>query len=94
MLTVVAEEILGKGTVEDVAKLFGHLQIGSDIDAEPLEFVGLVAGADAEHQAPVRQRVGGCDLGQQSRRVIERQDDDRGAELDLFGNRGAVGDEH
>ena len=54
MLTVVAEEILGKGAVEDVAKLFGHLQIGFNIDAEPLEFVRLVAGADAEHQAAVR----------------------------------------
>jgi hypothetical protein len=94
MLTVVAEEILGKGTVEDFAKLFGHLQIGFDIDTEPLEFVGLVAGADAQHQAPVRQRVGGCDLGQQPRRVIERQDYHRGAEPDLFGNRGAVGDQH
>ena len=94
MLAVVAEEILGKGTVEDVAELLGHLQIGFDIDAEPLEFVGLVAGADAEHQAPVRQRVGGCDFGREPRRVVERQDHDRGAEPDLFGDRGAVRDQH
>src|SRR5690242_5106717 len=53
MHTDVAEEIVGKGRVEDVAKLFGHLQIGFDIDAEPLQFVRLVAGADAEHQAPI-----------------------------------------
>jgi hypothetical protein len=49
-----------------------HLQIDFDIDAEPLEFVGLVAGADAEHQATVRQRVGGCDLGREPRWVVER----------------------
>jgi hypothetical protein len=85
---------VGKGTVEDVAKLFGHLQIGFDIDAEPLEFVRLVAGADAEHQAPIRQRVGGCELSQEPRRVVERQDDDRGAEPDLFGDRGAVRNQH
>ncbi len=94
VLAVIAEEVLGKGTVEDVAELFGHLQIGFDIDAEPLEFVGLVAGADAEHQAPVRQRVGSCDLGREPCRVVERQDDDRGAEPDLFGNRGAMRDQH
>jgi hypothetical protein len=94
MLAIVAEEILGKRTVEDFAEFFGHLQIGSDVDAEPLEFVGLVAGADAQHQAPVRQRVCGRDLGQQPRRVIERQDDDRGAEPDLLGDRGTVGDQH
>ena len=69
MLAVVAEEILGEGTVEDVAEFLGHLQVGFDIDAEPLEFVGLVAGADAEHQAPVRERVGGCNLGRKPRRV-------------------------
>jgi hypothetical protein len=40
MLTVVAEEILGKGMVDDVAKLIRHLQVGFDINAEPLEFVG------------------------------------------------------
>jgi plasmid stability protein len=39
-------------------------------------------------------RVGGCDLGQQPRRIVERQDDDRGAESDLFRNRGTVGDQH
>ena len=94
MLTVVAEEILGKRTVEDVAEFFGHLQIGFNVDTEPLEFVGLVTGAHAEHQAPVRQRVGGCDLGQEPRRVIKRQDYHRGAEPDLFCNRGAVGDQH
>ena len=94
MLAVVAEEIVGKGTVEDVAKLFGHLQIGFDIDAEPLEFVGLVAGADTEHQAPVRERVGGRNLGRKPRRVVERQHDDRGAEPDLLGDRGAVRNHH
>src|SRR5437660_177064 len=55
MLTVVAEEILGKGTVENVAKLFGRLQVGFDIDTKPLEFMGLVAGADAQHQASVQK---------------------------------------
>jgi len=94
VLAVVAEEILRKSTVEDVAELFGHLQVGLDIDAESLEFVGLVARADAQHQAPVRQRIGGRDLGRQPRRVVKRQDDDRGAEPDLFGDRGAVCHQH
>jgi hypothetical protein len=94
VLAVVTEEILGKGAVEDVAELFGHLQIGSDIDAKPLEFVGLVAGADTEHQAPVRQRVGGCDLGREPRRIVEWQDDDRSAEPDSFGDWGAMRDHH
>jgi hypothetical protein len=52
VFTVVAEQIFGKGASEDVAKLLGQLQVGFDIDAEPLECVRLVAGADAEHQAP------------------------------------------
>ena len=94
MLAVVAEEILGKGEIEDVAELLGHLEIVFDVDAEPLEFVGLVAGADAEHQPPVRQRVGGRDLGGEPRRVVERQDHDRGAEPDLLRDRGAVRDHH
>ena len=94
VLAVVAEEILGEGTIEDVAEFLGHLQIGFDIDAEPLEFIGLVAGADTEHQAPVRERVGGRNLGGEPRRVVERQDDDRGAEPDFFGNRGAVRNHH
>jgi len=94
VLALVAEEIPGEGAVEDVAELCGHLEIGLDVDAEPLEFVGLVAGADAEHQAPVRQRVGGGDLGREPCRVVERQDHDRGAEPDLLSNRGAVRDHH
>jgi len=91
---IVAEEILGEGTVEDVAELLGHLEIGVDVDTEALELIGLVAGADAKHQAPVRQRVGGGDLGREPGRVVERQDDDRGAEPDPLGNRGAVRDHH
>jgi len=57
VFAVVAEEILRKSTVEDVAELFGHLQIGLDIDTEPLEFVGLVARADAEGR-PISFGVG------------------------------------
>ena len=94
VLAVVTEEILGKGAVEDVAELLGHFQIGFDIDAKPFKFVGLIASADAQHQAPVRQRVGGRDFGCEPRRVVERQYDDRGAEPDLFRYRAAMGDQH
>ena len=94
VFTVIAEEILGEGAVEDVAEFLGHLQIVFDIDTEPLEFVGLVAGADAEHQASIRQRVGGRDFSREPCRVVERQDDDGGAEPNLFGDRGTVRDDH
>jgi hypothetical protein len=32
---VITEKVLGKGPVEDVAELFGHLQVGFDVDPEP-----------------------------------------------------------
>ena len=49
MLAVVAEKVLREGAVEDFTELFGHLEIGFDVDAKPLEFIGLIAGADAQH---------------------------------------------
>jgi hypothetical protein len=94
VLAVVAEKILREGAVEDFTEFFGHLEIGFDIDAEPLEFVGLISGADSEHQSPARQRVGSGNFGRKARRVIERQDNDCSTEPNLLRNRGTMRDEH
>ena len=94
VLAVVAEELPAEGQVEDVAELVGHFEILGDVDAEPLEFVGLIAGADAEHQSAIRQRVGGGDLGGEPSRVVQGQYHDRGAEPDPFGDRGAMRHHH
>jgi hypothetical protein len=44
-----------------------------DVDAEPLEFVGLITGADAEHQSTVRQCVGRGDFGGEPSGVVQGQ---------------------
>ena len=90
VLAVVAEEIPAESEVEDVAELVRHLEVLLEIDAEALEFVGLVTGADPEHEPPVRQGVGRGNLGEQARRVVQRHDDHGGAEPDLLRHRRAV----
>ncbi len=94
VLALVAEEIPAEGQVEDVAELVGHFEILGDVGAEPLEFVGLVPGADAEHQSAIRQCVGRGDFCGEPGRVVQGQDHDRGAEADLFGDRGAMRHHH
>jgi len=70
VLAVVAEEVSAEGQVEDVAELVGHLEIPGDVDAEPLEFVGLITGADPERQSAIRQGVGRGDFGGEPSRVV------------------------
>jgi hypothetical protein len=71
VLAVVAEEISAEGQVENVAELVGHFEVLDDVDAEPLEFVRLIAGADAEHQSAIRQRVGRGNLGGEPSRLYK-----------------------
>ena len=78
VLALVAEEIPAEGQVEDVAELLGHLEVLLDVDAEPLELVGLIARSDAEHQSAIRQCVGRGDLGGEPRRVVQGQHHHRG----------------
>ena len=94
MLALVAEKILVQREIEDLGKFLGHFEVLFEIDAEPVEFIGLIAGADAEHQPAVRQRVGGGHLGGEPRRVVERQHHDRGAEPDVLCDRGAMRHHH
>jgi hypothetical protein len=93
MLALVAEEILCQTERDDVEDLLGHRHAVGEIEPEALELVGLVTRADAERQAAVTQRVRSRDVGEQTRRVVERQHDHCGAEPNALGNRGAVRDQ-
>jgi hypothetical protein len=67
---------------------------GAELFAEPLEFIGLIAAADAKHEPSMGQRVDHADLRHQPHRVIQRHDDHAAAPLDAAGLAGEPRNHH
>jgi hypothetical protein len=76
---LVAEGLGPEGEVEHLHELQQLPRRVRQVLAEALELIRLVAAAHAEHQAPVRHRVGHADLRDQPRRVVERHHHHAGA---------------
>ena len=74
-----------EGLEHQADRLLDHVAAAVEILAQPLELVGPVARADAEHDAAVRQDVDEDGVLDDADRVVERQGDDAGAELDAAG---------
>ena len=87
---VVAERLRRERGVQHVEELLEHRARLGEVDAEPFELVGLVARADAEHEAAAGETVDHPDLREHPGRLVERGDDDGGCEPHPFGDRGAV----
>ena len=82
VLAAVAEGVAREGQLQHLHELgeLGHRLC--QVLAEALELVGLIAAADAEHQAAVGQRIDHADLGDQPHGLVERRHHHRGAEPD------------
>ena len=62
-----------------------------EVLAEAFEFVGLIAAADAQHEAGAAgEAVHHADFGEEARRLVERRDHHRRGEADALGFAGAA----
>ena len=87
-LAVVGDLLLGPGADDDVEALVVHPAAVLHRQVEAEELVRLVGAPGAEQQPPARQHVDQGEIRRRAQRVVERNDDDRGADLDPARPRG------
>ena len=85
VLAVVGEPFLGPGLDDHVDGFLEPLAAGVDVDADAVEFLLLVAGADAEVEAAVADHIQHGDFLGDEDGVVQGQDDYGGADADVFG---------
>ena len=91
---MVLEDLLGQPFGQDVQELVVHRASLGNVHAESLELEFLVARAHPEVQAAVGHRVRESDLGQETCRLVQRQDADRRPQPDPLRLARHVGHHH
>ena len=74
---------LAEAKLDHVEHLVEHNFVLLDIGAETLKLVVLVATTDTHVKATARQRIDHCDLCDETRRCVQRQNNNGAADADV-----------
>ena len=78
------ERLAHQGLLDDLEAFHEHLRGFALGHVEAFEFGRLVAASDTEQQTPAAQRVDHGRVFRHPQRVLQRKDDNRGADLHRF----------